>query len=272
MMLAAAAVQGAALPPAVPAAPAVSSPAPPQTDEQRIQNAITLGGVLYAFDRAAWVSTDALLEKLPKDQLTGLGGYVVETANPAFRVTYYRGSGEQALAFFVAEVREGKVVRADLLAAPVPLTPAQAALARARDIAARAAISAGYAPCTAAPFNTVVLPPRGDGPIGVYLLSAQTDARHWPMGGHYRLVISPDGKVLGQRAYSRACLNLDLPGALPNGAKPVGLFVTHALDPVPTEIHVFASYNLRMPLFVSTSPDKLWRVAGRSITPETIKR
>ncbi len=47
--------------------------------------------------------------------------------------------------------------------------------------------------------------------------------------------------------------------------------VTHLLDPVPTEIHVFASYNLRMPVFVATADKRVWKVQGSDITLSAAK-
>lgn len=162
--------------------PMQDSPVP--SNEQRIVQASTIGRFLYVLDRAAWVSSDALMAKVPKDQLAGLGGYIVEPADGQdLRVTYYRGGAADARAFFRADVRDGKVVSSDLLETPIALTPAQVILAKAREAAARASVRLGYKPCTAAPFNTVVLPSTGSRPIAVYLLSAQTNAASYPMGG-----------------------------------------------------------------------------------------
>ncbi|WP_147276219.1 hypothetical protein [Sphingomonas aracearum] len=260
MILATATQQADARPPA-PAPSATNAP----SDEQRIAQSASLGRLLYTFDRAAWVSSDALTDTVPKDRLTGIGGYVVEPSDAqTLRVTYYRGSAAAAQAFFVAEVREGKVVRKELLATPVALTAAQVRLARAREVAADRARERSYKPCTPVPFNTVVLPSRDDGPVAVYLLSAQQDAKTYPMGGNYRVIVGPDGKVLASRPYSVSCLNLTVP-QLPAGAKPVGFMVNHLLDPVPTELHVLASYHLRMPVFVTTPDKRSWQVQGSSI-------
>ena len=236
------------------------------SDAQRIAQASSVGHLLYTFDRAAWVSTDALLAAVPKDQLSGVGGYVVESVDAeTLRVTYYRGHAAAAQAIFVADVREGKVVRRQLLAQPAALTPAQSVLARAREVAAERARERGYKPCTSSPFNTVVLPSRDNGPVAVYLLSARQEAGSYPMGGNYRVVIAPDGKVLASRPYSVSCLKMALP-ELPAGATPVGLMVTHLLDPVPTELHVFASYSLGMNLFVGTADKRVWQVRGSEIS------
>ncbi|KKI20358.1 hypothetical protein [Sphingomonas sp. Ag1] len=247
------------------AAPPAAANAP--TVEQRMAQASAIGAMLHAFDRAAWVSSDALTAAIAKDRLGALGGYVVEAADPQIlRVTYYRGTAAEARAFFVADVRDGKVVRQDVLATPVALTDAQMVLARAREIAARHAAERAYKPCTPLPFNTVVLPPRGARPVAVYLLSARQDADSYPVGGHYRVIVGPDGTVVTSRPYSVGCLNITRP-KLPAGATPVGVTVNHLLDPAPTEIHVFTSYSMRMPVLVSTREGRMWKVEGARITP-----
>lgn len=243
----------------------VTVPSAP-SNEQRIREAASIGQLIYVFDRAAWVSSDALTATISKDQLTGVGGYVVEpSGDQTLRVTYYRGRAAAALAFFVADVREGKAVRKQLLATPLALSANQLILARARDVATERARARSYEPCTPIPFNTVVIPSREGGPVAVYLLSAQPDAKTYPMGGNYRVIVATDGKMLASRPYSVGCLNLTVP-ILPAGAKPVGVAVNHLLDPVPTEIHVFASYSLRMPVFVATPDKRVWEVQGSRIT------
>lgn len=233
-------------------------------DQQKMQQSGSIGIILHTLDQAASVSTDALLKKMDRAELAGLGGYVVERVPPmGFHVTYFRGKGADARAFYVADVKDGKVVREELLSAAVPLTTRQTELAAARDKAAEAAIANGYKPCTASPFNSVVIP-SANGPIAVYLLTAQTTRVSYPMGGHFRFVIDPEGKVISHRPFSVSCLNLDLP-QVSRGGKAVGLVTSNRLDTVPTEIYVFASYALRLPLFVATRDERLWKVTGRTI-------
>jgi len=256
-------------PPAA-AAAAQDAPRAAPSDEIRLEQAAGLGRTIYLFDRAAWVSTDALRAKVPKDQLGVAGGYVVEIADDStLRVTYYRGDAATGRAFFTADVRKGKVVESRLLPDAVPLTPEQTVLATARAIAAKDATARDYRPCTPRPFNTVVLPPRSGGPVLVYLLTAQTDARRYMMGGNYVVLVGPDGRVMNARPFGKSCLPLDAP-ELPAGATAMGFFVNHILDTVPTEIHVFASYSMRAPLFVGTSDGRQWKVAGDTITPAKI--
>jgi hypothetical protein len=231
-----------------------------------IAQSTSIGRMLYAFDRAAWVSSDALTENVPHDQLEKLGGYIVEiAAGGLLRVTHYRGNRDNAEAAFVTDVRDEKVVRSEVLTHPVPLQPSQMALVRARAVAAQRAKERNYKPCTAAPFNTVVLPSRDNGPVAVYLLSAQLKADAWPMGGNYRVIVAPNGTVLASRPYSVSCLNVPRP-RLPAGATAIGFAVSHLLDPAPTELHVFASYNMHTPIFVTTPDKKVWKVEGRNIT------
>ncbi|WP_374293632.1 hypothetical protein [Sphingomonas sp.] len=238
----------------------------PISSEQRVEQVGRLGRMLHTLDRAAWVSSDALVAKVSKEQLAGVGGYVVEPgADEVLRVTYYRGTGDAARAFFVADVRGGKVTESTMLAAPTPLTPAQATLARARDVAAKAAVERGYKPCASAPFNTVVLPLGKDGPTAVYLLTPQQDAQHYPIGGHFRVVVGRDGAVLAKRPYSVSCLSVPL-AEMPKDAKPVALTVNYLLEPTPSELHVFASYSLGLPLIVVASDKTMWQVAGARIT------
>jgi len=47
---------------------------------------------------------------------------------------------------------------------------------------------------------------------------------------------------------------------IPEGAKPAGMFITHLLDPVPTEIHVFTAFGSGLPLYVGVRDGRLYSV------------
>ena len=107
--------------------------------------------------------------------------------------------------------------------------------------------------------NSVVLPPRRpDEPIYVYLLTPQTDGNAVPFGGHYRATVGADGKVSEIRPFTNTCIAMPLKP--PKGPKPVALVITHLLDDVPTEIHVFSSYVAHMPVMVGTRDGRVWAV------------
>lgn len=243
--------------------PVVSLPAPAmQTGEAVIASILTRGQLLYRFDQAASRSTDALLKDVRDPGAAGIRGWIVEPQERALRVTYFGFSGADAIAIYEASVVEGRVSKRRLIA-PADRVPFDAR--RKRMIAARTAGAERLERCGAQPFNTVVLPPLGaDAPIDVYQLTPQIVANAWPLGRHYRLQVAADGNVTGSRAFSKSCLTLSTAGA-PKGAKPAALFVTHILDAVPTEMHVFTALTSGIPLIVQTGGETRWLVSGRSI-------
>jgi hypothetical protein len=68
------------------------------------------------------------------------------------------------------------------------------------------------------------------------------------------------------RRFANGCLDIPVRPALPKDARDVSAFVSHLLDPVPTEIHVFSSLALGKPVMVGTVTQKLvWPVNGATI-------
>jgi hypothetical protein len=113
----------------------------------------------------------------------------------------------------------------------------------------------------------VIPPVSGTAPIEVYLTSAQTDTDVLPFGGHYLLTIGADGTVQSVRKFTNSCINMERPRASRRKGRPVALMVTHLLDPVPTEIHVFMSLTAAMPVYVGAGdPPQLWEVEGERIS------
>ncbi|HYG30592.1 MAG TPA: hypothetical protein VD887_10295 [Allosphingosinicella sp.] len=253
-LLAAAALVLAAM-----AAPAGAQPA--QSDQAAIDFALARGRLLYAIDRAAWVGTDDMMEQVPGWRTAGMRGYVVERDGAGFAVTFYGGDEAGPVAFYRGRVEEQRVVSREVFpaAARPPLTTLQRRLAGARDAVLR---SSRRAPCGSAPFNSAVIPPpTEDGPIDVYLLTPQTSSASVPLGGHYRATVAADGSVTGERAFMNSCMELP---AGPAGAE--AFFVTHLLDRVPTEIHVFSSLAARTPIYVAiTRPVRVYAVTGDGI-------
>jgi hypothetical protein len=79
-----------------------------------------------------------------------------------------------------------------------------------------------------------------------------------PIGGTYRLETS-GSSVISQRGFTRSCI------ALQSDTSAVGLMITHLLDPVPTEAHVFWSLWASKPMYVATPDGTLWIVEGGKI-------
>src|SRR5690606_35056146 len=99
-------------------------------------------------------------------------------------------------------------------------------------------------------------------PIDLYVMTPQTDLNILPFGGHHRLTLDNAGRITAQRAFTNSCLNMTKPPAGEN--QPVGLMVTHLLDPIPTEIHVFSALAAQMPVYVGTR-GSVWEVTGERI-------
>jgi hypothetical protein len=224
------------------------------------------GAMIYAYDRAAWVATDAMLAEVPRDRLSAVRGWVVTPEGDDLVVTFQSETGDAAKRFFQAWVRDGKVVKSQSFANPQSLNEAEAVLARARDAAFGHAEKRKLKSCTPARFNSVILPPEAPGlPVRVYLLSAQVEAGNWPLGGHYLVQVDDSGKVGRSRGFMNTCLPLAKPKTAPATA---AFFVTHLLDQTPTEIHAFTAIASAIPIVVATRDKKLWSVTRNGIVFE----
>jgi hypothetical protein len=235
-------------------------------EQAAIDFALARGRVLFAVDRAAWVATDDLRQKMPNFENAGLRGYVVDRDGDALHVLFYGGPADAPVAYYRARVERHRVVSSEVFPADrrPALTPLQRRLVAARDAAAS---STRRRPCANAPFNSAVIPPAtAHGPVDVYLLTPQLRTGEYPIGGHYRLTVAADGSIGGERAFANSCLAMDSSRGVAGGGTPAAMVVSHLLDPVPTEIHVFTAIGARMPLYVAIArPDRLYEVTGERI-------
>jgi hypothetical protein len=239
----------------------LAAPAAAQTpaERERLDRALQRGRLIFEIDRAAWVTTDDI--RAHRGDVGAVRGWTVERDGTGYAVTYFAGEGDVRPAVYRGRVENNRVVSREVFSADTrpPLTAVQRRLADAR----RAVGLMNQRPCTNAPFNAVVIPPATpDEPAEVYALTAQTDSTSYPFGGHFLGRISAAGELLSQRAFTRACLNM-LPQP-PAGNQPAALVVSHLLDPTPTEIHVFMSIWVALPVYVLTG-DRTWEVTGDRI-------
>ncbi len=254
------------------AAPALAKepPAPTAQEQAAITRAVERGRLIYAFDQAAWHSTDELMRKVPKTTLPAVRGWVTEPRGDLLRVTYYGVEGGAPQALFQADMRGAAVAQSHLFdeGEDRTLSPETLALIEARTAALRA--GEGKARCTSGRFNVVVLPQGAGEPAAVYLLTPMETKGQYPFGGHYEVDVGPGGKVVSERAFTNSCLNLGAAPAGPNG-EAVAMLLTHMLDPTPTEIHVFMSLWMGKPIYVITGPKRIWEVGGDGIRPVALK-
>jgi hypothetical protein len=247
---------------ALPSTPAAAQRTIPTADLVTVS---ARGAAIYAYDQAAWHTSDTMLARhLPDTVMRAIRGWVVEPRGDVLTVTYFGRDGDRPYAIYIADFRGGAVSNERV---PEPgsaeraLTPLGLRLAAAGVTATDAA--AALPRCSERAYNSVVLPPEPDGTIPVYLLTPQVENDQYPMGGHHEIDIAADGSVAGKRDFTKSCLMIA--PAPKSGEKTVAMVVSHLLDPHPTEIHVFTSLTAHQPVFVATDDHALWSVEGARI-------
>lgn len=239
-----------------------------QTAEEKaaVDLALRRGKLLYAYDQAAWHGTDDMLRKVERPQDV-VGGWIVDGPAESPTIIFFDRNKADPHAVYIGEFRGSALVSSHAVASSddASLSPARKAMIAARQKGITAWSTQKPLFCAESTPNSVVLPPeREGGPWLVYVLTPQTQPRAWPMGGHFRIEIGADGSVGPSRGFTKSCLTVG--GEPQKGNQPAAMFVTHLLDPVPTEIHVFTALAARVPVAVGTGPDKIWWVTGDNIT------
>ncbi len=251
-----------------PPAPPPSQPPQPLTRAQRAQlvEAAQRGRLLGAIARAGQIATRDMLSRVSDPEGAGISGWLAEPQGNSVAVTFYADGADGAppAAVYRAGTLGGRVVSREVFLAGnrPPLGPLQARMAAAR----AAAAGQEHRPCGGDEFNYLVVPPAtADGPIDVYQMSPPTARNRVPVGGHYKTTVAADGSIAGSRGYTNACVDLDLP-EVAAGAPPRPLAVTHLMDPLPTEVHVFLSILAGRPLVVvADDPQRLFAVTDEGI-------
>ena len=241
-------------------------PAAAQTrDEQaRLDWTTARGRLLFEVDRAAWVTTDDFRERLSQADQRLIRGWTVERDGTGYVVVYYiAGEGNLRRALYRGRVENRRVVSRETFrpGAGPELTPMQRRIADALGLVSRLEIRV----CADSRPNLAVIPPDSlEAPMDVYVLTPQTQTGIYPFGGHMRATFSAAGALLSQRTFTNSCLNMS---DRPEGNDQVAAIgVTHLLDPIPTEIHVFLSIWMALPVAVAThEPQRVWMVTGDRI-------
>jgi hypothetical protein len=256
--------------PATPAPPASARPAfvEPLTRAQRntLDAAAQRGRTLGVIARAGIVATQDMLSRVSDPAGAGISGWLAEPGGNAVTVTFYAegdGTAPPSAVYRVTILGGRATAREVFLAGDRP--PLSGHLARMA--AARKAIEAlDHQACGGQDFNVLVVPPAGpDAPIDVYQISPQTQRGNYPFGGHFKTTVAPDGSVVASRAFTNACLSVAAADVVA-GQRPEPIAVTHLLDPLPTEVHVFLAIWTGHPLVVvAGDPQRLFAVTGEGI-------
>lgn len=240
---------------------AAVSPEAQEVSDESLRNAESLGLRLYRHDRAAALATDTLLmeRKFRKDK--HVGGWLTEAREQSVLVSFADKTAEPPAIRWQAEVADAGLVKTRIEAFDPPraMTTAELGAWRARQLA----LEQSFQACSPT-YNSVVLPSTATQGAGwsVFLLPATKDQRVLPFGGAYRFEISADGRTVhGSRSYTRSCIAFPRNPPTPKGSKPVAQYVTHLLDPAPTEVHVLLNLVAGQPLYVLTAANRVtWRI------------
>ena len=245
---------------------APSTPAPPLTRAQlaALGQTVERGRLLISIARAGLIATQDMLGRVSDPEGAGIKGWIAEPEGNAMAVTFYGDGAEGPVAIFRARVGGTRVISREVfLGANRPaLNPVQARMAGAR----AASENAEQRPCTSQPFNVLVVPPASaSAPVEVYRISAPAERGRFPLGGHFKTIVAADGSVGETRGFTNACVDVAA-APVAAGQQPQPLAVTHLLDPMPTEIHMFLAQITGHPLMVVTGePQRVWLVTNERI-------
>lgn len=232
----------------------------PEQETLALRDAERIGKTMYLHDRAAAVATDAVLANTAAKKEGRVRGWITEARQDDIIVTFVDETS--AALYRVTVSAEGEPGPVTTHVQPEPLSAYEAGAARAR----LAAMSASFEPC-AQNYNSVVLPVDAEASARwkVYMLPGTTRHDVVPIGGSYRFE-TKDGAVVAQRAFTRTCITLQR-----NSGEGGIMMITHLLDPVPTEAHVFWSLWAGKPMMVATPPHgTIWGIENGRI--ELIER
>jgi hypothetical protein len=229
-----------------------------------IEQAELRGRLMWLYDQAAWRATDALLADMDPATIENPRGYVVVPgAIDGTLETIFVAEQAGALREFARySVRETTVEGGGPVSGELPaLSPLAERLFRAREPALAAMAEQDYGLCSRESPNTLALPPDENGNVAFYLLTSTREADLYPIGGHYRADIAPDGSVAGTRRYMNTCFDLPTtPQKGPDGQQGHA-GVSYLFGDAPSEIHVFASFQFPDGFMViAQSSRKLWWV------------
>lgn len=254
-----------------PARPRIVMPPEPLTRAQLAELAATAarGRLLGVIEQAGRLGTQDMLSRVPDPGGAGISGWIAEAEGNGAAVTFYADAdataGGPPVIVYRVTINGGRIVGRNiyLTGTRPPLNPLQARMA-----AARAATSGlDHRPCGGDVFNVFVVPPlTPDGVIDVYQISPQNRPGFYPLGGHFRTSIAPDGSVAVTRGYTDACADVAVAAPAP-GTRPAPIAVTHAMDPLPQDIHAFFSAWTGHPLTVAAGePQRSFVVTPDAIT------
>jgi hypothetical protein len=243
----------------------------PEDLRAKVERSIELGQELYRYDKVADIGTDVLQAEFKagwKERFLqeGLAGYIAAreanqdgSSKNAWVVLFYSG-GDPALFRYAIHVPIGTKVWLEKLDPPKPAIPDLQGQIDARAAALKAAGPFGQS------INPVVIP-AGDfgelpGDLLVELLAGTTETNAVVLGKHFRVITSPEGVVRSVTPLSKTA---QVMRSDPKVGKPVSIVTNEVVADYPLEIHVFASLQAKMPIYVINARG-FWLVDGDKVS------
>ena len=227
--------------------------------EQLLSDAIERGKMLYEFDQAAWHSTDAFVALAPDMAKLSLAGRIIVPVEGGLQAIYYGKSEKGRFAVFHG-TWNGKVIVDSVYSkgeSGAPLSPDAIAYAEIVELVTSGTLDTkDLWFCNKAQPNHALLPGNAPGEFLLYFMTAQDKKESYPLGGHHRFDIK-DRKVVARRTFTKSCIAMNKGDGK---REAVGFVISHLLDPVPTEIHVFTAIASGKAVFVSTKSGMVWNV------------
>ncbi len=249
------------------AAAALPVKAQTAAEQRQLDWVLERGRLLFALDRAAWVGTDDMFAQIPEAQRDGIEGYIVDKDEEGFVTIFYATEGTRLVAAYRGRVGPNGILSREVFGSGQrpQLTARQQRLAKT--IGQFMEATPTVTTCSERRPNFAVIPPETiDDPVDLYVMTPQTEDDQLPVGGHTRFTLDRDGKLLRHRKFTTTCIAVSTAHSGEAEEQLTGLVVTHLLDPIPTEIHVFTALAAGLPVFVGThDPERVWEVTGKGI-------
>lgn len=190
------------------------------------------GRELYAYDVAAWHSTDAVLVMKP---IPGtITGYVTVKTGNVWVVSYGKFNDDKSkflIAFEATQQQTPTAFKVEKFDKPKEDSAYILLAAKAMETS-----KTDFGRITR-PYNVAVLPAK-DQQFFVYLVPAQTENGVFPLGGDVRYLISKDGaKIVEKRQLHKTIIEFRSPSG--EDEKPVSGYHTAILDNIPEDTDVF---------------------------------
>jgi hypothetical protein len=208
-----------------------------------------IGREIHRRDMLTWSAGELVRATVPPDQQRSIEAWAIDADHPETDVLFFDELGRELHVSFVVHCERGaENCRVETPSETMPVSDRNLAQAWA----VRTAETHPAFVQTSQAYNSVVIP-TGDGPDAdwwVYLIALDPNPNLVMLGQHYRFVVDADGRTVESfRSFSDGADVIELP----EGARPISITISHFLDELPTEMHVWAAIYHELDIVVATN-------------------